>query len=172
MHIRPYIVLTFFLLTAKGYAQPFRAEKNDTAFINSMLQQHNLCRAELHLPALTWSASLAADAAKWAQHLAKIDKGEHDMSIRGREGENLWWGTANAYSYVEMVGYWMNEKRSFVYGAYPDCSTSRSAVVGHFTQMVWKNATSVGCAFSSNGKTDFLVCRYSPPGNIVGQNPY
>ena len=164
------LILTF--ATWRSYAQPRKAIANDTAFISSMLQLHNSCRAELKLPALIWSPALAADAATWSKHLAKINNGEHDQTIRGQEGENLWWGTAGAYSYGEMVGYWINEKNSFVYGAFPNCSTSRSAIVGHYTQIVWKNTTAVGCAMSSNGKTDFLVCRYSAPGNIIGETPY
>jgi uncharacterized protein YkwD len=172
MRIHTSIVLLLLTLTSRGHAQPVKVVDNDSSFISSMLQQHNSCRAEANLPGLSWSSALAGDAAKWAKHLAKIDKGEHDMSIRGQEGENLWWGTAGAYSYTEMVGYWRDEKSSFVYGTYPNCSTSRSAIVGHYTQIVWKNTQSVGCAFSSNGKTDFLVCRYSPAGNIIGENPY
>jgi pathogenesis-related protein 1 len=52
---------------------------------------------------------------------------------------------------------------------------------GHYTQMVWKNTKEVGCATATvSGKSSsglsgvvvYLVCRYSPPGNIVGQKPY
>jgi len=169
------IVVTLLVLgmgTWRGYAQPARVVSSDSSFISTLLHLHNSCRAEVQSPPLTWSASLAADAAKWAQHLLKGGKGEHDQSIRGLEGENLWWGTAGAYSYAEMVGYWINEKSSFVYGSFPNCSTTRSAIVGHYTQIVWKNTRSVGCAFSTDGKTDYLVCRYSPPGNVIGENPY
>src|ERR1700742_78571 len=156
----------------KGHAQSSKVVYNDTAFISAILQTHAGYRSSLQEPPLTWSAPLAKDALAWAQHLASINKGEHDLSIRGREGENLWWGTAGAFSYTDMVGMWGNEKKSFKYDTYPNCSTSHSAVVGHYTQMVWKNTTSVGCALASNGKTDFLVCRYSPPGNIIGEKPY
>jgi hypothetical protein len=137
-----------------------------------MLQQHQTYRDELKLPALSWSPALAKDALAWAEHLASIDKGEHDQSVRGQEGENLWWGTADAFSYAQMVEMWGNEKKSFKYGVFPDCGTSRSAMIGHYTQMVWRTTRSVGCALASNGSTDFLVCRYSAPGNVVGQKPY
>ena len=35
--------------------------------------------------------------------------------------------------------------------------------VGHFTAMVWRDTCEVGCGVSEN----FLVCRYSPPGNFL-----
>ena len=37
---------------------------------------------------------------------------------------------------------------------------------GHFTQVVWKATTRVGCgiAMSNNGKV-YAVCQYTPPGN-------
>lgn len=167
-----YLFSFFFLTVSKGYSQSGKDVYDDPGFISAILQEHQTYRGEYQLPALSWSPVLAKDALAWAQHLASIGKGEHDQSIRGQEGENLWWGTAGAFSYAQMVDMWGNEKRSFKYDIFPNCSTKHSSVVGHYTQMVWRNTKSVGCALASNGTTDFLVCRYSPPGNIVGEKPY
>ena len=41
--------------------------------------------------------------------------------------------------------------------------------VAHYTQIVWRGSTAVGCALASSRTDDYLVCRYSPPGNVVGQ---
>ena len=162
--------LIFFSL--QGLTQTSQGSSKDSSFIGAMLRQHNLYREELNLPSLVWSASLAADAQAWADHLAEINKGAHDQDIRGKEGENIFWGTAGAYSLADMVSFWGNEKKAFVYGVFPDCRTGRSAVVGHYTQVVWKNTRAVGCALGSNGKMDYLVCRYAAPGNIMGEKPY
>lgn len=167
-----WVVAFLFLAGRNGYSQTGQPLYKDPAFIDTVLQRHNAYRSALHLPPLVWSADLAADAQAWAKNLAKKDKGQHDTNIRGKEGENLWWGTAGAFSYGDMVNFWGNEKEGFVYGVFPDCVSSRSAVVGHYTQMIWKNTQSVGCALVSNGKMDYLVCRYSAPGNIVGEKPY
>jgi hypothetical protein len=71
-----------------------------------------------------------------------------------------------------MVGAWGGEKKLFREGIFPNCKASHSAVVGHYTQIVWRNTTAVGCALVGNGTNDYLVCRYSTPGNIYGQKPY
>jgi hypothetical protein len=40
----------------------------------------------------------------------------------------------------------------------------------HFTQMVWKSTTQVGCAYKVDcQKGAFFVCNYVPPGNFDGQ---
>lgn len=42
--------------------------------------------------------------------------------------------------------------------------------VGHFTQLVWKNTTTVGCgAANCDGIGWLLVCEYNPAGNVIGQ---
>ena len=167
-----YLLFTIFLTSEVGlHAQSGQTFYKDSTFIGAILLQHNTYRATLQLPYLLWSDELAADARTWAAHLAAVDKGEHDPSIRGREGENIWWGTAGAFSYADMVAFWVAEKKDFVYGLFPNCRKGK-AVVGHYTQVVWKNTTSVGCALATNGQLDYLVCRYSPAGNIIGQKPY
>ena len=45
-----------------------------------------------------------------------------------------------------------------------------SSATGHFTQVVWKATTKVGCAIviSSKGKV-IGVCHYTSSGNVAGQ---
>lgn len=172
MRNRTLILFLIIAFAAKGYGQEGRTVSADTAFINAMLQHHNSYRTALSLPPMKWSPALASDALAYARRLAEVDKGQHDQDIIGKEGENLWWGTANAFTYGEMVDAWATERKSFREGVFPDCRTSRAAMVGHYTQMVWRNTQSVGCALVSNGRNDYLVCRYSPPGNVIGQKPY
>jgi Cysteine-rich secretory protein family len=170
--LRTFLFFFLSLIFSRGYSQNVQYIYRDSSFITPILQEHNTCRSALQLPAMSWSDALAKDALAWARHLATIDQGQHDASIRGKEGENIFWGTTGAFTYGQMVGFWVNEKKSFKYGVFPDCRTNRTAVVGHYTQIVWKNTLSVGCALASNGKTDYMVCRYSPFGNVEGEKPY
>ena len=136
------------------------------------LGMHNDERARLRLPALDWDDALARDAQGYARELARTDSFRHSSKeSRPRpEGENLWMGTRGAYTYDEMMGTFLNERRYYVPHAFPDISTTRDwRDVGHYTQIVWRTTTSVGCALVSNEWRDFLVCRYSPPGNIWGR---
>ena len=167
--------LLFFLTTCialSGYCQQNRIIYKDTSFINAILQRHNIYRSVLQLQPLEWSPALASDALAWARHLAEIDQGQHNPDIVGKEGENLWWGTTNAFSTDDMIDAWAAEKKSFREGVFPDCRANRSAIIGHYTQIVWRNTQAVGCALVGNGHNDYLVCRYSAPGNIIGQKPY
>jgi len=39
---------------------------------------------------------------------------------------------------------------------------------GHFTQVIWKDTTEVGCAVARNGNSIYVVARYGIHGNVVG----
>ena len=141
----------------------------------AMIDGHNAARAEVGVPTIAWSDTLATTARAYAEEMTRTRKFEHapqpqDMS---REGENLWTGTRSAYAYPEMIGHWVAEKRDFINGVTPNFSrTGKFEDVGHYTQIVWRNSTAVGCAIASNKTDDYLVCRYSPPGNVIGQRAF
>jgi hypothetical protein len=144
------------------------------AFERAMTDSHNDARRFAHVPPIAWDPMLAAEAQVWADHLADTGRLEHSKWPRGSdpagEGENLFMGSEGAYSYAEMVSYWVVEKRSFTNGAMPAISTTgRWQDVGHYSQMIWRTTTRFGCALASGGGQDYLACRYSPPGNVMGQ---
>jgi hypothetical protein len=69
-----------------------------------------------------------------------------------------------------MVGGWIDEKRYFINGVTPNFSTTGNYEdVAHYTQIIWRGTRTVGCALASNATDDYLVCRYAPAGNVVGQ---
>ena len=42
---------------------------------------------------------------------------------------------------------------------------------GHFTAMVWRATTELGCALGSCPGQRLWVCQYNPPGNMMGAFP-
>ena len=79
------------------------------------------------------------------------------------------WGTRRAYQYRELIQFWADERPDFKPGSFPDVSKSGDwSRVGHYTQMVWPETRQVGCAVASNETHDYLVCRYLPAGNVIG----
>lgn len=150
------------------------ARRGDALLKQSMMMRHNAARKAVGAPPLVWDNALEASARKYAGVLAQTGRFQHDPANNGygAQGENLWMGTRGAFGYDEMVGGWINERKNFKTGIFPDNSrTGNWGDIGHYTQIIWPTTTKVGCAIASNAQNDFLVCRYSPGGNIVGRNP-
>ena len=133
-----------------------------------MLRSHNYYRSQVGVPALSWSSSLAGKAQRWANYLASNNQFKHSGP-----GENLWKGTSGAYSYSQMVGSWGAEKRYFKRGYFPNVSTTGNwRDVGHYTQVIWRKTTQLGCGGATGGGYYYLVCHYNPVGNVRGQPVY
>ncbi len=162
-----YLMLTIILTATAASAAPPPANVR-------LLEAHNVARKAVGVTPLVWSDALANDARKWAQKLAQTGQFEHAPQPKGpsAQGENLWVGTVFAYSPDDMVGAWTAEKQYYRRGRFPKVSTTGAwADVGHYTQMIWHNTTSVGCAIARSEGDEYLVCRYSPPGNWISQDP-
>ncbi|HEY6048406.1 MAG TPA: CAP domain-containing protein [Sphingomicrobium sp.] len=154
------------LVTAAAAQTPELARE----FPGRILAAHNTVRAQAGVAPLTWDNELGRQAAAYALRLAITNTFQHsDRSARAGTGENLWMGSRGAYNFEQMVGGWSSERRWFAPGIFPAVSRSGNwEDVGHYTQMVWPTTTRVGCAMATNASHDFLVCRYSPAGNVDG----
>ena len=141
-----------------------------TQFGMRIVAAHNHYRARHRVEPIFWDRGLAAAADAYAAELARTARWGHSpQSRRPGQGENLWMGTRGAFSVDRMVFDWASEQRLYRRGAFPDVSRSgRWEDVGHYTQMIWPGSTRVGCALRSSARFDYLVCRYSPAGNVMG----
>ena len=143
-------------------------------FDERILAAHNRERLELGLEPLSWNPALVQSARQWADYLASTGRFEHAPENRGTpEGENLWAGSKGYFAPEAMVDAWIREKKFFRPGMFPDNSTTgRVEDVGHYTQMVWRATTEVGCAEAVSASEDILVCRYAEAGNYRGEKPF
>jgi len=150
---------------------------NQTANLEDrLLAAHNRERDLLGIAPLTWNEGLARDAAAWGEYLTRIGYLVHypdNPEDPDPQGENLWAGTRGYYSPEDMVGLWVAEKKHFKPGIFPDNSdTRRLEDIAHYTQVMWRTSTDVGCAVVHGRYDDFLVCRYSEGGNVLGERPF
>jgi len=141
-------------------------------FASAILAVHNRERAAVGVPPLAWSDTLAKQAQAWADHLGQLGHPQHSTSAeRGDEGENLWAGTPGGYAPTDVAEAWASEKSGYHYGPFAP-SAPGAPTTGHYTQMIWRATTAIGCAKGHSGDWDLVVCRYAPAGNLVGQKPY
>ena len=152
-------------------------QQQNTDFENTILNIHNQERAQVQVPALTWSNNLASDAQEYADYLVSLGLGPEDIPPHtddNSQGENLAWGPPDGYTLDGSVQMWANEKSNFQAGHIMSASDFNEGVpmIGHYTQMVWSSTTEIGCGQANNADVIYLVCRYTPPGNMYGETPY
>lgn len=149
------------------------------------LKGHNCARktvvpaANPALGILRWSTTLANGSQAWANTC-----NWNHSNVPG-VGENLYAGAVSSGfptnverdAITNASGFgWADEFPSYNYAA-----NTCSGTCGHYTQMVWRTTTQVGCALKqcTTGSPfgaqfpnwTIVVCQYSPPGNN-GSRPY
>jgi len=144
---------------------------------STALSQHNTYRNTHHSPDMTLSNSLNNSAQNWANYLATNGVFEHSNSDAG---ENIYVSYTTASSVEaaplanQAVTSWYNEVSDYDYS-----NPGFSSQTGHFTQVVWKNSTQLGCGAAQGVTTIqgnqynafYVVCQYAPAGNVTGQFP-
>ncbi len=148
----------------------------------SIISAHNRWRAKVGVPKLVYSPSLAVSSQAWANHLRDTNQCKMRHSVpEGKYGENLFWASAMQWSdgrrelqivsAKKVVDSWGSEKADY---HYKKNSCLPGKMCGHYTQMVWRTTTEVGCAMAVCAKSQeqVWVCQYQPPGNWVGRKPY
>ncbi|EHK99660.1 PR-1-like protein [Glarea lozoyensis ATCC 20868] len=153
-----------------------------SGYEGTILERHNAHRANHSANALVYNATLAGYAKNTAQKCVFA----HDMTQGGGGyGQNIvengrlpWTGvniaSAAAFGITEQ---WYNGEEPLYASSYTKDNPATSADVLHFTQVVWKATTDVGCytaqcaqgTVDAGAPTAFTVCNYWPQGNFGGQ---
>ncbi len=171
------MVLLFFVLPVFGPAQTVATgSKMSVADARKMLDHHNEARHRVGVAPLHWDRRLAAYAQRWAEYLAQSNhcKLMH-RSGKDREGsrygENIFWGSSkDVYTPLSASESWYSEKDLY---NHERLGFDNHTLVGHYTQMVWRNTRSMGAGMAvcpSGGIV--VVANYDPPGNYIGEFPY
>lgn len=154
---------------------------------NAIVAAHNVWRSEVGVADIQWSEQLQQKAQAWAEQL----KAENCTMKHNGPGENLYWASPQqsatskdaqgnwiwqnslqAISEADVVISWGSEKQWYDYAS-NSCNAPAGKSCGHYTQVVWKNSTHVGCAKAICGDfAQLWVCNYAPAGNVIGQQPY
>ncbi|KAI1432867.1 SCP-like extracellular protein [Xylaria sp. CBS 124048] len=137
---------------------------NDDAFAAAILNSTNFYRTAHDACPVTWNDTLAAYATSYLTNVSSNAEGEGKCRFAhsgGPYGENIALGYRDATAAIDA---WGDEDAKYDY-RHPDFGED----TGHFTQLVWKNTTAVGCGRRLCGAQGwFLVCEYWPRGNVVG----
>lgn len=149
--------------TASASSSSGSSSSTSQSDIDKYLDDHNTARSQHGAAALTWNDTLAAAAQKWANGCVF----QHSGGTLGPYGENLAAGTGDSYAIDQAIQSWTGEASQY---------NANSPEASHFTQVVWKATTQVGCALqdcdgifsASFGKAHYYVCEYFPQGNVIG----
>ncbi|XWX00570.1 hypothetical protein V2A60_008591 [Cordyceps javanica] len=133
------------------------------AWEQEMLDTHNRYRREHSAAPLQWNQNLAQNARAWVGTC----KGGHQPN--SPHGENIAAGPFTDKPASFWADLWGEERERHKYD-----QAGYSAESGHFTQMVWKATTQLGCAVKlckdkKGMDTSHVACEYEPIGNWAGQ---
>lgn len=130
----------------------------------SALSLHNGYRACHGAGQVTWNQMVADSAQAWVDQLvssntmyhAPAGSLHHTWDVPA--GENLAMGTKGHVNMDVAMQMWYDEWKDCA--SLPGCTASTGGAVGHFTALVWKGVTQIGCGKGETAQKTFIACRY------------
>ncbi|HEY0193753.1 MAG TPA: CAP domain-containing protein [Kofleriaceae bacterium] len=143
---------------------------------------HNRVRAMTDtataLVPLVWDDALAATAAAWVAQCKDADGNGLVDHNDGRSAGHPYYVGENTYASSGTatgpgaVGAWAGELAHYHYDTNA-CDSGQDC--GHYTQIVWRTTTALGCALATCRGLAYpssIVCDYGPGGNVNNAKPY
>ncbi|KAJ7167512.1 CAP domain-containing protein [Mycena filopes] len=131
--------------------------------IDAYLAATNSVRSAHGADDLSWNGTLSDAASSWAAS-CQVKHSDGALLDGTPYGENVVAGTGH-FPVADAMQQFVLDESDF------DGST-----LNHFTQVVWKATTQLGCAvaqcpgvFDSGATASYYVCLYYPPGNVIGE---
>ncbi|QFZ30522.1 putative secreted protein [Clavispora lusitaniae] len=142
--------------SSSGVYAEIGASGVDEKFAKAILDAHNQKRADHSAGQLSWSTEVY----KYAQNYANgYECGADLKHSGGKYGENLASGFKDGVSAFDA---WYSEGSGYDYAS--------ASTFSHFTAIIWKGTTKLGCAYKQCGSDGmYVICSYDPAGNIVGE---
>ncbi|XP_064599236.1 uncharacterized protein LOC135465784 [Liolophura sinensis] len=145
-----------------------------------VVDMHNSFRRKIpasNMKEMSWDTKLADKAGYWSKWCSYE---RHNHKHHSKYGENLFIGLSNdaQRTLFDAIQTWYDEGELYNYRPFE----KRCDDTCQYTQLVWANTDSVGCAINKCGRlfngyqtlkgVSLLVCFYAPRGNLVGEFPY
>jgi uncharacterized protein YkwD len=130
---------------------------------NQWVEAHNKFRNAKNLSSLQWDDTLASQAKDWANTIATTNNLSHgnmrhsNCHPTGKCGQNISSGQKSIDKIVE----------SWVTCECPDFNGKPNPSAGHYSQVMWPTATTVGCGVNGG----ISVCNYNT-GNVIGEGGF
>lgn len=158
----------------------------EPAGLEGTVAAHNAARAAVGVGPLRWEPALAAIAEAWVRQCRDrappppdqpdglVDHNpDRSAGYPSYVGENIY-GSTGPTTGAAAVASWLREQ-SYYHHDSNSCDAPPPRSCGHYTQVVWRATTAVGCAlYRCPGLTYAytVVCDYGPGGNLNEQSPY
>lgn len=135
--------------------------------------EHNKERSAVGVPGVKWSAELEKTSQQWADTIKDESGLRHSSGEFPGIGENLAKFGGSKPTWERFQELWINEKQYFKNGKFPDVSTTgKWSDVGHYTAMIWRDVTEIGCAAAEGSDGWVFCCHYKPHPNMMGSPVY
>ncbi|XP_051196110.1 pathogenesis-related protein 1-like [Lolium perenne] len=140
--------------------------------LQEILDAHNTVRANVGVPPLMWDDTVATYADAFAQKRS-ADCLPIFSPLGHPYGENVFVGTGSEWNMLDAVNLWVSQKQYYDH-ATNTCSAPSGQSCDAYKQVVWRDTKAIGCqgVVCDGNAGVYIICDYSPPGNVVGQTPY